>query len=159
MRRSAGEIIRNLEMRIARLEKQARPIDPIQEGLEEMGSYPFKMTPKGIIDYLFDDLQYDRDLYHSNGHLEKVVVTEVVRGVKIEISSIHDHEMWNRVQGGSSELDYTESSEWFVVDYTGRVKNTSPVKSQEEPISKREYERRYKAIERVPYEKLVSISL
>ena len=125
MRRSASEVIRSLEMRIARLEKQARPIDHIQEGLEEMGSYPFKMTPKGIIDYLFNDLQYDQDLYHTHGHLEKVVVTEVVRGVKIEISSIHDHEMWNRVQGGSSERDYTEYSEWFVVDYNGRVKNLS----------------------------------
>lgn len=90
MRKSAAEYIRQLEARIALLEKKARRIDYTQEGLDEMGQGPaIEMTEQGVLDFI----SKRAGVYGPDHNLRSVRVSdEGGRGIKIVTTFVSKYE-------------------------------------------------------------------
>lgn len=134
MRRTASEMLNDLEIRIARLERQARPIDHIQEGYDEMSSHPITKTPRGVLQYL-EDTGFNKDMHRMSGTIESIQVSDVPRGLRLDITYLTDQELKMRNQGYAPSLYFAEHKETMIVDFDGRVKRE---KHKSHPISQRE---------------------
>ena len=133
-----------------RLQRSNARLDHLQEGLEETATTPFPLTPEGVIDYLFNDLVYDMELFQQNAEITSVTVTEEVRGIKVVVTTIQDN-TWIRearpfLKGGTS----------FLIDLDGKVIEEEDLSYEQ--ITKEDYESAYQEVSKVRgYASLVTI--
>jgi hypothetical protein len=128
MRKTATEIIRNLESRVARLEKQsARPhLSPrrrVQEGLDEMieaeapsFSLPFKSSKDGVLKFLTRNTKYTDD------HIDQIIKVSVSSDkyqISIEVTRL-GLSVYEDLENELEEFHYL-STDLIFVSFKGKV--------------------------------------
>jgi hypothetical protein len=145
MRRRASEIIHDLEIRVARLEKQsARPhLSPrrqVQEGLDEMieaeapsFSLPFESSKGGVLKFLKRNTKYTD---HHFDQMTKVSVSSDKYQINIEVTrlglSVHED-----LENEREEFHYI-STDLITVSFKGKVLRHS-FNWEERNLTEREY--------------------
>jgi len=126
MRKTASEIIRNLEVRVARLEKQsARPhLSPrrqVQEGLDEMieapsFSLPFESSKDGVLKFLTRNTKYTDD--HID-QIRKVSVSSDKYQINIEVTRV-ELSAYEDLENELEKFHYL-STDLIYVSFKGKV--------------------------------------
>ena len=146
MRRSASEIIRNLEMRVARLEKQARPtMSPrrlIDEGLFESEDYnpeglfeAFELNEKSILKFVKSNRKLMRYIRDWDDY--KLVHVSVM-GLSPRLAEVHVHVVSTQPSFLPDDI-HTSSSFDLTVTSSGKV--THILRAEESDLTLSQYNR------------------